>query len=628
MPAGQLIARVTTLGLLTAATLGLALLAAPTNAFAAAESEGQSLYETRCAQCHDGGQERAPVRQVLAMLGPGAITKSLTAGTMQFAAEGLTADDLASLALFLTGRLPNSGQPSAEGACATNPPFRDPSKGPRWSGWGVDPQNTRFQPAPMAGLAPADIPKLTLRWAVGLRGVQTAGGQPAVGGGRLFLGTRAARVLSLDAKTGCRYWTFSARAPVRSAITFTKIEEQQAILFGDQNGNLYAVAAQSGEQIWRTKIEEHPAALITGAPVVYEGRVFAGLSSSEEVAGGRPDYACCTFRGSVAAVDLRTGERLWKRFMIDEPAAPTGKTRIGTERRGPSGAGVWTTPTIDAELGRIYVTTGDNYSDPPTGRSDSMVALDIESGKILWAQQFTKNDAYNIACNPGADNTNCPESRGPDVDFGSSPILVDLGNGKRVLFAGQKSGWFHVVDPDADGEIVWQARPGTGGVLGGIQWGSATDGQRAYVAVSDLGFRTLRKEQGNPSRGVNPQAGGGIVAYDLASGKPLWFAPPSACDGKRPGCSPGHSAAVTAIPGVVFAGSLDGHLRAYDAATGKRVWDVDTATRHDTINGVEANGGSLNGPGPVIVDGYVYVLSGYGLFGTMPGNALLAYSVE
>ena len=305
---------------------------------------------------------------------------------------------------------------------------------------------------------------------------------------------------------------------------------------------------------------------------------------------------------------------------------PTTRNAIGVQLRGPSGSGVWTAPTVDERLGRLYVTTGDNYSDPPSETSDAMLALSLDTGEIVWSQQFTKNDAFTVACVPGRDPTNCPESKGPDYDFGSSAQLVSLDDGQRLLIAGQKSGWVHAVDPDRDGEIVWQHRASWGGVLGGIQWGPAVDSERVYVALSDIGFRAVQPGQAQLVGSVNPEVGGGLMALDTSNGRRLWYSPAAACD-DRPRCSPAQSAAVTLIPGVVFSGSLDGHLRGYSTKDGSVLWDVDTVKDYDTVNDVTARGGSLNGPGPVIVDGMLFVNSGYGQFGTMPGNVLLAFAV-
>jgi polyvinyl alcohol dehydrogenase (cytochrome) len=235
---------------------------------------------------------------------------------------------------------------------------------------------------------------------------------------------------------------------------------------------------------------------------------------------------------------------------------------------------------------------------------------------------MTADDAYTAACRL-PDKTNCPIN-GPDFDFGSSPILVDLPNGKRALLAGQKSGIVHALDPDQQGEVLWQVRVGKGGTMGGVQWGSAADSQNLYVAVSDikrlmLTFTTLTD--------ADPNQGGGMFALNLATGKQVWYTPPFSC-GERKRCSPAQSAAVSALPGVAFSGSVDGHLRGYSTVDGKVIWDFDTVGPHKTVNGVEARGGSIDGPGPAISGGMIFANSGYVSAGGMPGNVLLAFSVD
>jgi polyvinyl alcohol dehydrogenase (cytochrome) len=328
-------------------------------------------------------------------------------------------------------------------------------------------------------------------------------------------------------------------------------------------------------------------------------------------------------------LEAATGKKIWQTFTISEAPKPTKKTAVGTQLQGPSGAGIWATPTIDEQLGVLYVATGDNYSDPATTTSDAVLAMDLKTGAILWSRQMTPNDAFNTGCTT-PQRTNCPEANGPDFDFGQPPILVRLGADKRALVIGQKSGMVHALDPDQKGAILWQTRAGQGTALGGSQWGSASDGEKVYVAISDVGLG------GKPDPTVpqgfrlvlDPQKGGGLHALDLKTGKIVWTAKPSPCAAGRTDCSPAQSAAVTAVPGVVFSGSFDGHLRAYSAATGEVLWDVDTAREFATVNGKPARGGSMDVAGPAVVNGTLFVNSGYGQWGGMPGNVLLAFSVD
>ena len=323
------------------------------------------------------------------------------------------------------------------------------------------------------------------------------------------------------------------------------------------------------------------------------------------------------------------GDKLWQTFTIPDPAAPTRMSPAGTQQYGPSGAAVWATPTIDEQRGALYVATGDNYSDPPTNTSDAVLAMDLKTGKLLWSAQLTSNDAFNNACSipiPG----NCPATHGSDYDFGQPPILLPLHAGKRALVIAQKSGMAYGIDPDAKGKMLWQTLVGKGGLFGGSQWGSASDEARVYVAISDLALSAVPDPKS--AKGyrlvLDPHQGGGLYALDPRSGKIVWSAPATPCDASRTGCSPAQSAAVTAIPGVVFSGSVDGHLRAYSATTGRVLWDTDTARDFPTVNGKPANGGSIDGAGPAVVSGMLFVNSGYGEWGGMPGNVLLAFSVQ
>jgi polyvinyl alcohol dehydrogenase (cytochrome) len=405
--------------------------------------------------------------------------------------------------------------------------------------------------------------------------------------------------------------------------------------FADVTGNVYAVDADTGELLWRVQPESHPAARITASPTFAAGRLYVALSSVEEVTDSGPRKECCTFRGSVIALDAATGRIIWKSYTIDIESHPTRKNQLGTQLWGPSGAAVWSAPTVDLPAQRLYVTTGNSYSEPVAATADAFLGLELDSGKLVWSRQTTSSDGYNVLCQvPPPANANCPQPPGRDFDFGSSAMLVGLARGAHALIAGQKSGIVYAVDPDHGGEILWKTPLGSGGTLGGIMWGAATDGKLVYVPLSDAkvglaspGVPGAQPSAFGPPLLLDPNEGGGLFALDVQTGKIVWHTPHPGCGGK-PGCSPAQSAAVSAIPGVIFSGGLDGHLRAYASQTGQIIWDVDTALDYETVNGVKARGGSLDGPGPVIVDGVVYVNSGYGFSGGAPGNVLLAYSVD
>jgi polyvinyl alcohol dehydrogenase (cytochrome) len=520
-------------------------------------------------------------------------------------------------------------------ACANQTAaFAKPLDGPHWTGWGVTPSQQRFQPANMARLSASDAAKLQLKWAFGFADVTQAQSQPAVAGGRIFVGSAAKKVYALDAKTGCIHWSFDTDAPVRTAVTVGAVGSGGAVYFGDQRANAYALDAISGKLLWKTHVDEFFAATITGAPTLAGGRLYVPVSSSEEIMGlAIPKYECCKFRGSVSALDAATGKVIWKSYTIAEEPKPVRKNVQGTQLWGPSGAGVWSSPTVDLKRKRVYVTTGDSYSDPAASTSDAFIAFDLETGKLAWSKQMTEGDAFTVDCDlPPAMQTTCPEAKGPDFDFGSSAVLVDLPNGRSALIAGQKSGIVHALDPDKAGAMLWQKRVGKGSKLGGVQWGIAVDARNVYVAVSDVQLTVV--PPGTPGAQAtsgtaylyDAKAGGGLYALNIETGDVVWQTPHPGCKDK-PGCSPAQSAAVTVIPGVVFSGGLDGHLRGYSTTDGKIVWDVDTMRDYETINGVKAKGGSLDGPGAVVVDGMLYVNSGYTLIGQAPGNVLLAFGI-
>jgi polyvinyl alcohol dehydrogenase (cytochrome) len=616
--------------------LGASIATASAQTPAAVMKEGEGLYADRCAMCHEAGVPRAANREALNRLSPDAIRFALTKGSMSAQGSALTAAQIDALARTLGTATSTAG--TSDNACPSDSAsFASPFEQPRWNGWGANLSQHRFQPAEMAQLPANQVPNLKLKWAFGFPGVNRAFAQPTVVGGRVFVGSASPMVYSLSAASGCQYWAIKTDAPVRTAITIGPggPSKRWTAYFGDQGANVYALDALTGELLWKRKADDFLGATMTGAPTLSDGTLFVVTSSAEEVLGANPKYECCRFRGSLSALDAATGEVRWKSYTIPEDPKPVRKNKLGVQLWGPSGAGVWSSPAVDLKRGAVYVTTGDSYSDPAASTSDAFVAFDIKTGKLLWSRQTTSGDAFTIDCGlPEALRTNCPEAKGPDFDFGSSPILVDLPDGRRALIAGQKSGVVHAVDPDREGAILWQTRVGKGTALGGVQWGSAFDSRLVYVALSDVqpepappGTAGGQPTFFGQSMRLNAQAGGGLFALDPATGKVVWNTPHPGC-GERPGCSPAQSAAVTAIPGVVFSGGLDGHLRGYASETGAIIWDTNTAQPYKTVNGVTANGGSLDGPGPVVVGGMVFVNSGYAFVGGMPGNVLLAYSIE
>lgn len=584
----------------------------------ASAQTGAQLFEKNCAGCHKAGSPtHAPAPEALRQMSRARILDALTTGKMILVAAPLPIMQRIAIANYLGAKEPEE---ASGGRCAAQAaPLKD-LRG--WHGWSIDPTNNRSEDAAAAGLDRAQVARLKLKWAFGFPGATSAYGQPAVAGGRLFVGSAGGTVYALDAQTGCTYWTFQAAQTVRTAISLAPYSGGHAVYFGDAHSTAYAVDAATGALLWKTRVDEHPFSHITGSPMLFEGKLYVPVSTGAEefVAAGDPKYQCCTARGSVVALDARNGERLWKTYTIPEPK-PTRVNSAGTQLMGPSGVSVWSAPTVDAQRKVLYVGTGNEHSGPETTASDAVLAIDMETGKVLWSKQLTLSDHWNVACvlpNPA----NCPEKPGEDTDIGSSPILVSLAGGKRLLLVGQKSGVMWALDPDAQGKVVWQTRIGKGGVLGGIMWGPAADAEKAYVPLSD--FTLL-----GPTEGGDPNKGGGLFALRIATGDKAWYVPPEKprCTGTL-GCTPAQMAPATLIPGVVFSGSMDGHLRAYDTSDGAVIWDFDTAHEFPAVNGVKAHGGSMSASGPVVVGGMLFVNSGYGALGGMPGNVLLTFSPE
>jgi polyvinyl alcohol dehydrogenase (cytochrome) len=595
--------------------------------------DGAKVYEQKCASCHNGQVARAPKLEFLKVRTPEAVVDSLQTGVMKFIGLGMPDGERKAVAEFITGKPfgnDNTLKDTASNLCPQAPgEFTVSDDVPQWNGWGVDLANTRFQTSEAAGLKAEQVPNLKLKWAFGFAPNSVAS-QPTVVGGRIFIATMRGEMYSLDAATGCVYWAIKVPAGVRSAVSVARVPNSNppkyAAYFGDLAANVHALDARTGQTLWTVKVDPHPLARVTGAPKVHENRLYVPVTSLEEAGGADAKYECCTFRGNVVALNATNGKQIWKAYTIAQKPKPTWKNKNGVQQYGPAGAGVWASPTLDPERGVLYATTGDNYADPPTKTSDAIIAFSMKTGKMLWATQCLAGDAWNIACDSD-DEANCPKARGPDLDFGSSPILRVMGNGKRVVMAGQKSGMLHAVDADNKGKFLWQERVGKGGLIGGIQWGPAADTNQIYVALSDIGVKVKRDPDLGTTSELDSTVGGGMFAYSITDGKKVWSTPPPGCGDKK-NCSPAQSAAITVIPGAVFSGSVDGHIRAYATEDGKIVWDFDAAREFKTVNEVPATGGSFDSAGPTVVNGTLYTYSGYGTWGGMPGNVLLAFSAD
>lgn len=495
------------------------------------------------------------------------------------------------------------------------------------SHWGSNLNNNRFQSAQNSALSAADVPRLKLKWAYYLPprfpGISELRSQAAVTEDTVYLGAQDGTVYALDTETGCTRWTYTNDTQVRSAITLAQVENApRTLFFGDDDGLVTALNATTGEKLWQTEMDPHPNALITAAPTFYKNRLYVSVSSLEVITAMNPLYNCCTFRGSVAALDAATGKKIWQTFTTP-PSKKTSRNALGVQMWGPSGAPVWNSPTIDSKRNALYVGTGENYSSPAGQGSDSVLAMDLNTGKLLWANQVTPNDAWNMSCTmPG--KLNCPKEDGFDLDIGANTILFHSDNGRDLVIAGQKSGIVWALDPDNQGKILWKTKVGRGGALGGIHWGIGSDERYLYIPNSDyeLSFLKIidaRRPPGKKTPGMN--------ALDPLTGKIVWHTPLAfSCDTPTD-CDDGLSAPPSIIPGIVFAGTMKGELHAYNRDTGEIIWKDDTTRTVMTVNGKKAHGGSIEADGPVIAGGQLYIHSGYGKMGK-DGNVLLVYSVD
>jgi polyvinyl alcohol dehydrogenase (cytochrome) len=590
---------------------------APAAPAAPVQVDGAAVFTRACASCHQAGQAGVPTMDALRAFTPEAIVNALTNGKMSAQGATLSVAERASIAQFLTGRAPVAAS-SIANRCTTPTPTIESTRGlagMNWTSWGNDAANSRYAPA--NGLTAADLPRLKLKWAFGYDGATTARPQPAMAGGKVFVGSDNAEVHALDPRTGCAYWTFKAEVGVRSGLTVGPYrsggQTKYAVFFGDQRANAYALDTITGQQVWKRKVDDYPAAAITGSLTIQDGKVFVPVQGlSEEGSGGRGQTPCCKFRGNLAALNADTGALIWRTYMVDEPQSRGRNTRSGQEAFGPAGGAIWSSPTVDLTRRSVYVSTGNAYADPAQPMTDAIVAMDIDSGKVKWVYQATANDNWLGGCGArSGGNPGCPEVQGPDHDFSASPLLATV-DGKQLLITPQKSGMAHALDPQT-GKLVWQYRFGQGSGLGGV-WGAAADGRNIYFGVSD-------------GQSQNP---GGVRAARLTTGEQIWSVPgpnPRLC-AAVPRCTASQGAAVTLIPGAVLAGSHDGGLRAYSTEDGKVLWEFDTNKTFTTVNKVMASGASIDGSPLIVAEGMVFVNSGYGGIAARPGNVLLAFGLE
>lgn len=612
----------------TAAAIAALLIASPfaySQEGASKAWPGEALFRNSCAGCHDGGSPKAPPVYTLRAMSPATMLKILEHGVMKDMAAALTSPERQQVVEYLTQKslADYKAPPPAKTCDATHARF-DLANPPSAVGWGYD--NRRFVPASIGGLAAEDLPRLKLKWAFAFPDATQARSQPVVAMGAIFVGSHDGHVFALDLATGCVRWSFAAAGEVRNTIVIepwaagTRPKRNPRAFFGDVLGNAYAVDAITGKQLWRVRPEAHRAATLTGSFALSGNMVYVPVSSLETGSAEDPKYPCCTFRGSVVALDMATGQMRWQAHSVLGEPEIVGRTRIGTDILAPSGAPVWGSPTVDERRGLLYFGTGENYASPADGNSDAIIAVDLKTGVRRWSRQIYANDAWNNSC-MYKDHPNCPSQRGLDQDIATSPMLIDLDNGTQVLLGGSKSGALSALDPDNHGALLWQTKVGRGSLQGGIHFGMSAEGSRIYVPIYDSSTTPLGgtyDDKGFP----------GMHMVDANTGKLVWSGPYfNGCNGRMP-CEAGISAATTAIPGAVIAGHIDGWLRAYDRESGKVIWQTNTIQDYPTPNGAMARGGSMSGPGPAVYRGNLITNSGYGFAFKLPGNALLVYSID
>lgn len=574
---------------------------------------GKKIFITNCAVCHrDTTGYLAPGYTILSGMTARAVFAALDNGKMRQQGSLLSENERKAVAEWLT----NSKLISATIPENAYIPFAlKQNRTYDYSGWGGNIAGTGHRNAALAGINSSNINSLKLKWVFSFPDATTVRSKPAVVGDWLIVGSQFGDLYAINRKTGKPGWHFAANAAIRGAIVVQKHGDSTIAFFADFSTNVYAINLKTGKLLWNKRAGFEPQSAVTGSVAVNGGKVFVPITSIEVSSAVNGEYNCCFSSGGLVALNEKTGNEIWKHRVITEPAGEKGKKKNGKPFYGPSGAPVWCSPTIDAKRGLVYIGTGENYSRPTTNSSDAIQAIDMNTGTLIWNFQATSDDAYNVACPVFI---NCPEKSGPDLDFGMAPILTKRQDGKDILIAGQKSGVVFALSPDG-GKLIWQTRIGKGGMLGGIHWGMATDGKYVYATNSDNNVGIDKRDS---SRKPSP----GIFALDLFSGKVIWNTPAPACENKD--CLSFNSAAPAVIPGIVFAGSLDGHIRAYSSKDGKILWDYNTARNYETTNGIKSKGGSIDGPAPVVADGMLYVNSGYGMFGEMGGNVLLAFEID
>lgn len=505
---------------------------------------------------------------------------------------------------------------------------------PSWNGWDPGMGINRFASEDVGGITAADLPKMQLKWVFAFPDAGVANwSQPSVVGGTLYMTSDNFFIYALDARSGCVHWSYRAQTAVRGAVKVGPVDGVPGVrfgaYFGDMNGVVYGVNAETGEEMWTMRADDHPQAKITSAVRLDSTgeRLYVPVASWEEQPGSYVEYECCTFQGSVVAVDVTNGKKIWQTYPFPERPRPLNKTNsAGTPLFGPAGAGIWSSLTIDEKRRAIYAPTGNcNITEHfgtgnvsfDGGACDSILAVDMDSGRKLWMTNLlpASSDRDEGGCGRGPERlVNCPGYiQGPGDDVNQA-IMVDLPDGRSVLLGVQESGRITALDPDDDGAVLWVAQAGDRLATNASGWGGASDGELFY---RPLNFR---------------DTSGAVAAMRVTTGERVWYTElPKIEDCDLPGwgaCSSGITAAATALPGAVLTGSSEGTLRAYASSNGGILWEFPTQQRYEAVNGVPAFGGAIGATSPTIVDGMMFMGSGYSIFGSKPGNVLLAFEID
>ena len=584
-------------------------------------SKVEKIIEENCASCHENKSLNLISIASMSQYSEEDLLRILEVGKMKSQARGLSEDEKKSIAKYLAKQNQSYVDTNYSNSCERQLSISNFKKGSKWTSWGFDSSNTRYQPE--SNIDSSNLKKLKLKWSFGLNETDTRG-QPIAVGGVIFVSGKSLH--ALDKETGCSFWSFQPKsnAVFRNSPVFDGAKED-AIYIVDSNFIVYKLNILNGTVVWKTKInKEFESNTSSASPTLAGNLLFVPISTYETVLAIDPNYECCKSSGGMIAINSENGEIIWN-HRIEERAQFTKKGLITrTKKYAPAGSAVWNSPSIDLQEGKVFFGTGQSLQSPASKNSDSIISLDINSGEKVWVTQTLSGDAYNVGCEiPIVRSMVCPEEKGPDFDFGASVIQTTDLDGNKILLAGQKSGWVFKLNP-LTGEIDWKKKVGNGGLLGGIHFGMATDNKKLYVPISDRWV----------NRDYDKKAKPGLYALDFLKGEIIWsFIPKNICSERKPlygegNCFLGYSAPISVTNDILFAGSLDGTLSAHSVMSGNKLWEFDTLQAYETVNKIPAIGGSMDVAGPVIVDNWLFVTSGYAQHGQMTGNVILAFSID